>query len=81
MDALNYLFPIGAIFALSSFCAITGYKEGQIKFSSNVFLSSMSIGIAVLVWIPLIPSYMIIFTVLIIGGMFFMNKGGESPDE
>ena len=82
-NILDYLIPIGALLALSRVAALSKQESGEHfaeHFTISVFLLSMSIGIAVLAWVPVIPSYMIIISVLIIVGMWFKGSySGEAP--
>jgi len=68
----DYLIVIGAILGFSIAVSIT--KDG---FSTNVFLTGVAICIAVLVWIPLLPRYLIIIPILIISGIFFSGSNTE----
>lgn len=72
-NILDYLIAFGAITGVSIACSLFN-NRGNNAFSLNTFLSCMSIGISILVWIPVVPSYLIIFSVLITTGMLF--KGG-----
>lgn len=67
----DYLIPTVAIFAFSAASAFMATKS----FSLNVFLISMAIGIAILVWIPAFPVYMIIISILILVGLLFKDTG------
>lgn len=68
---VNYLFAIGAVLAMSLACSFIKAKE----FSKNVFLTSFSIGICVMIWGLLLPVYMIAIPILMIVGMLFMDRG------
>jgi len=69
-DIMLYLVSIGAVFAFSMISSIT--KNG---FSINIFLVSVAICIAILVWIPILPIYLIIVSVLFIVGILFSDGG------
>lgn len=77
MNIMDYLIPVGAVLGISAACAMMYEKS----FSINVFLTALTIGIAVLCWIPLIPSYSIVISVLIIVGMFFKDSGDSTIAE
>lgn len=74
---MDYLIPMIAVLVIAFACAVLR-KKGE--FSINIFLSSISVSIAVLVWIPLVPSYMIVFSILILVGMLFA-KGDSTTGE
>jgi hypothetical protein len=67
---LNYLILILSCFVISFACSMLNKEK---EFSIMVFLSCFSITVAVLVWISLVPSYLILLSVLIIVGMLFMD--------
>lgn len=75
-EMLNYIIPIGAIFAFSIACAIT--RKG---FSTQIFLVGIIISISVLVWKESLPFYTMIISALIITGMLFMTTDGEDENE
>lgn len=70
---IDLLIPIVALLALSF--AVSILRKGG--FSMNIFMASFAIGLCILIWIPLVPSYMIIMTVLIMVGMLFSDNVGE----
>jgi hypothetical protein len=80
MDAIemmtNYLIPIGLVFFFSVASAIFYNRESG--FNNTVLMVSLSIGIAVLVWIPCVPSYFISISALLLLGVIFTNsnRGG-----
>jgi hypothetical protein len=65
---------IGALMAVSLATALS--KNGL---STNIFICSATIGLAVMVWIGIFPSYFVLISVLMLVGMFFSarNGGGE----
>lgn len=72
-NILDYLIAFGSITGIAIACSLFNKGDNNL-FSLNTFLASMAIGISILVWIPVVPSYLIIFSVLITTGMLF--KGG-----
>ncbi len=72
----SYLVAFGMAFMIAMVCALKGNISSFSGFSLNAFLASMATAIAVMCWIPILPFYMIIFSVLMVAGMLFMNKGG-----
>jgi len=68
----DYLIVIGAILGFSIAASIT--KNG---FSTNVFLTGVAICISVLIWVPMLPRYLIIVPILIITGIFFSGSNTE----
>jgi hypothetical protein len=76
---LDTLVLFVAVFAFSIACAML--RKGQ-GFSTNIFLGSFAIGITVLVWMPIIPTYMIVLPILILVGMMFSEKftGSDSTE-
>jgi ABC-type proline/glycine betaine transport system permease subunit len=74
---LEYIVPIGAIFAFSVACSIT--RKG---FSTGTFLTACVIAISVLVWQDSLPTFSMIMVALIMVGMLFMdNSDGDDGDE
>ena len=59
---------------ISLLCSMIG-REGS--FSMNIFMSTMAICIAVLVWVPVLPSFAIIISVLLIVAMLFATPNGD----
>ncbi len=68
MDALVML---AAVFAFSAATAIL--RNGE-SFSINIFLSSAAIGITLLIWMPVLPTYMIVLPIAIIVSMMFQDR-------
>lgn len=68
---MDYIIAIGAVFGIAMACSLLSRKG--IDFSMGIFLTSLAIGIAVLVWIPLIPQYMIVLSILIIISQLFKD--------
>jgi hypothetical protein len=74
---IEYLVITMAVIGMSMACAIL--KGGG--FSFHIFLVSAAIGIALLVWIPLFPVYMISISILILVAMLFSpNPSGVSGE-
>jgi len=71
---MEYMIPLIAVFIFSVVCALVK-RTGS--FSTPVFLTAFSIGILVLMWIPVLPIYVVIIPILIIIGMLFMNPQGS----
>ena len=67
---VGYLVGIGAAIGMSVACAT--FRSGG--FSMNIFMVALSISIAVLVWIPLIPVYMIIVSIFLLVGLLFTGS-------
>lgn len=70
MDAMDYIIPFALVLGFSLATSITATR----KFSMNIFLASVAVGIAVLVWIPIIPRYSIALSVLIVIGILLSDK-------
>ena len=66
----DYLIIIGAIIGFS---AASAFLADRKRFSTNIFMGSVSICVCILTWIPLIPSYFIILSILIVGAMIFKD--------
>lgn len=69
MIILDYLVVIMACLGISMLSAMLGSKDGG--FSMNVFLTSFAVSNALMVWIPLYPSFMIFVSILALAGMLF----------
>ena len=67
---VEFTIGIVAVIGFSFLCA--WYQRNS--FSMNVFLSSVAIGIAILVWIPVVPASFIVVSILIIAGMWFGDR-------
>lgn len=72
-EVTTFLILIAAVLGFSTASAFLGREQ----FSINSFLVAFSIGIGVLVWIPYIPFYFILLSIIAIAGMIFMNRGGS----
>jgi hypothetical protein len=70
-EFLEILIGIAAVFSISAFCSIRLDKS----FSISSFLSAMSIGVAVLIWVNIFPPYMILLSILMITGQLI--GGGD----
>jgi hypothetical protein len=64
---------IGALMAVSLATALS--KNGL---STNIFICSTTIGLAVMVWIGIFPTYFVLVSVLMLVGMFFSGRGTGS---
>jgi hypothetical protein len=58
-------------------CAVTFYKGISLM---NMGLFSVSILILVLIWVALLPAYLILIALMIYAGMFFMESGSAGAD-
>ena len=72
MDIMTIMVSLVMAMGVSLVCSVIG-RNGD--FSMNIFMATLAICIAVLVWIPVLPSYTIIISVLLIVAMLF-----SSPD-
>jgi len=71
---LGYLIPFMMIFILSCIAGITNREDTGTIVSVNIFLLSFSIGIAVLIWASVAPTYFILIPVGMLGIM--LMRGG-----
>lgn len=69
----NFIIPVAIVLAIATASAIANKR-----FSKNVFLTSIAVGMAVMIWIPLLPSFMIVVSILCIVGMIFSDSGSDS---
>jgi hypothetical protein len=67
MPVTDYLIAFGAIMGIATLCSMM-HSKGEVEFSGGVFLITIAISIALLIWIAILPTYMIIVSVLIIVG-------------
>lgn len=74
MALIEFLIPFGAALGFSIAASVLANKN---EFSTQIFLLSLSICIALFVWIDTVPAYFIIISILIITGLFF-KKDSES---
>jgi len=74
-DIFRMMIPVGSLAVLAIICS-----RSNSGFSRNVFLSSMAIGIAVLVWVPVLPTYMIVVSVLLMSGLLYSGGSFEGGD-
>jgi CHASE2 domain-containing sensor protein len=75
-EILEYLVVIGMAIAVS---AATALLKERGAFSKNVFLSSLAISICILIWIPLVPMYMILVVALIMLVML-LGTGSDASE-
>ena len=73
MPVFDYIIVTALALGLSMFCAFIANRQ----FSTPVFLASMAICISILVWIPLLPTWMIVISILMIVAMLFTEKNDE----
>ena len=72
---LTIMVGIGALMAVSLASALS--KDGL---SMNIFICSATIGLAVMVWIGIFPTYFILISVLMLVGMFFSGRISQSSE-
>jgi len=58
---LNGIVAIASVVGLSAACAYI--KERQ--FSAHIFMVACGIGVAILVWIPMLPFYFIVLAIIL----------------
>ena len=75
MSILEFLIPFGAALGFSIAASVMANKH---EFSTEIFLLSMSICIALFCWTDTVPDYFIIISVLIITGLFYMKHTESS---
>jgi uncharacterized protein (DUF2062 family) len=66
-----YLVPIGAVMGFGFFCAFMYEK----RFSMQVFLIAVAVGMAVIVWVGLFPTFGLALSALCLIGMVFSEGG------
>ena len=69
---LTVMIGVGALMAISLATALS--KNGL---SMNIFICSATIGLAVMVWIGIFPTYFVLVSVLMLVGMFFSGRGDD----
>lgn len=69
----DFIIPVAIVLSIATASAIANKR-----FSKNVFLTSIAVGMAVMIWIPLLPSFMIVVSILCIVGMIFSDSGSDS---
>jgi hypothetical protein len=72
----NYMIPIGIVFFFSVASAI--FYDRDSGFNNTVLMVSLSIGIAVLVWIPCVPNYFLSISALLLLGVIFSHAGSDT---
>lgn len=68
MALLEFLIPFGAALGFSVAASVMVNKN---EFSTDIFLLSLSICVALFVWADTVPEYFIIISILIITGLFY----------
>lgn len=66
-----YLVPIGAVMGFGFFCAFLY----EMRFSMQIFLVTIAVGMGVIVWIGLFPVYGLALSALCLIGMVFSEGG------
>ena len=69
-DSTTTLLLMMAIFVIATICSMLSQRQ----FSSRIFLSVIAIGIAILCWLPVIPSYMFVASALCMVAMIFTGE-------
>lgn len=76
----EYLVAMAVVFVMSIGCSLLSFRKNR-EFSLNIFLSSMAIGVSILVWVRLLPTFTIVISVLMIVIMLFTEKSGSVSSE
>lgn len=74
MDIMTIMVSLVMAMGISLICSVIG-RNGN--FSVNMFMATLAICIAVLVWVPVLPSFTIIISVLLIVAMLFATPNSE----
>jgi hypothetical protein len=62
---------------LIGFCFASSYSLKNNAFSFEIFLAAMSIGLSLLIWVGVMPAYLLIIPALIIAGTLFIKVRSE----
>lgn len=67
---MTYLIPIAIVLGFAMLASLANRE-----FSKNIFLTSIAVGIAIMIWIPMLPSFLISLSILCIIAMIFADRG------
>jgi hypothetical protein len=79
MEIIEMLIAIFGVIAFSAAGSMIQHRT--LGFSKQTFLCGVTIGIGVMVWIGMIPAYMIVIIGLTVAAMLFSDSESESIDE
>lgn len=71
---LFYLLPLVAIIGFSLAASVIK-RNGE--FSTSTFFLSFSAGVLILIWVGILPLYVLLFNALLIGGIFISSYYGS----
>lgn len=73
MDIVSMMMPVIMVLGIS--LALGMSKKG---FDMLSFIGSLAVAIAIMIWLDILPTFLVIVPMIIIGSMFFIETGDKS---
>ena len=73
MDVVSMIMPVIMMLGISLALGLS--RKG---FDMLSFIGSMAVAISIMIWLDILPTFLVIVPMIIIGSMFFIGTGDKS---